>query len=67
MKPTAIHEVLRRIRPLARHHKIYHLRGLIASERKRSMRRAEMEAALKQIVNEQIRVEVRADKKGRAA
>lgn len=51
MKPTPIAEILRRIRPLARIHKMAHLRGLIASEKKRSVRRAELEAALKSIVN----------------
>lgn len=50
-KPTPIHEVLRRIRPLAPNHKAAHLRGLIASEPRRSVRRVELEAALKAIVN----------------
>lgn len=60
MKPTPIHEVLRRIRPLAPFHKACHLRGLISVEPKRSMRRREMEAALKEIVNKQLRKESRA-------
>jgi hypothetical protein len=51
MKPTPIAEVLRRIQPLAPVHKAAHLRGLIASERKHSFRRAELESALKHIVN----------------
>jgi hypothetical protein len=67
MKQTPIVEILRRIHPLARQHKIYHLRGLIACEKKRSQRRAELEAALKLIVNEQIKWERRQDKKERAA
>ena len=67
MKPTPIAEVIRRIRPLSRQQKIYHLRGLIASEKKRSMRRAELEAALKLIVNDQLDWERREDKKGLAA
>ena len=66
-RPTPIAEVLRHIRPLSRQHKIYHLRGLIASEKKRSLRRAELEAALKPILNDQIDWERRQDKKGRAA
>lgn len=60
MKVTPIHEVLRRIRPLAPVHKAAHLRGLIASERKHSMRRAELESALKDIVNKQLKIESRA-------
>jgi hypothetical protein len=47
---SSIAEVLRRIRPLSRAHKIAHLRGLIACEKKRSFRRAELEAALKPTV-----------------
>jgi hypothetical protein len=56
MKPS-IAAVIRRIRPLAPVHKAAHLRGLIASEPKRSIRRAELEAALKEIVNRQLRKE----------
>lgn len=67
MKPTPISEVLRRIRPLSREHKIAHLRGLIACEKKRSFRRAELEAALKPIVNQELEFEVRQEKKERAA
>ncbi len=66
MKPTPIAEILRRIRPLSRQHKIYHLRGLIASEKKRSQRRAELEAALKPIVNGQIDWERRQEKRSAA-
>lgn len=62
MKPKSIAEILRNIRPLARQHKIYHLRGLIASESKRSIRRRELEAALKPILNDQIDWERRDDK-----
>lgn len=67
MKHTPIAEVLRRIRPLARQHKIFHLRALIAGEKKRSLRRAELEATLKPILNDQIDWERRQEKKGRAA
>lgn len=58
MKPH-IHVVLRRIRPLAPIHKVAHLRGLIASEPKRSIRRQELEAALKEVLNRQLRRETR--------
>lgn len=54
MNKPAIHLVLRRIRPLAPFHKISHLRGLIASEPKRSIRRRELELALKDILNSEI-------------
>ena len=60
MKQTPISEILRRIRPLAPFHKAAHLRGVIASEPKRSIRRRELEAALKEIVNRQLRKESRA-------
>jgi hypothetical protein len=60
MRPTPIHEVLRRIKPLAPIHKAARLRGLIASEPKRSVRRGELEAALKDIVNKALRKESRA-------
>jgi hypothetical protein len=60
MKPTPIAEILRRIRPLAPIHKAAHLRGLIASEPKRSVRRGELEAALKDIVNKALKRESRA-------
>lgn len=59
MKPS-IAQVLRRIRPLAPIHKAAHLRGLIASEPKRSIRRQELESALKEIVNRQLKKESRA-------
>lgn len=60
MKPTPIAEILRRIKPLAPIHKAAHLRGIIASEPKRSIRRHELEEALKEIVNKQLRKESRA-------
>jgi len=49
-----IHEILRRIGPLAAKHKAAHLRGIIASEPKRSQRRAELVAALQSIVNKDL-------------
>lgn len=62
MKPS-IAEILRRIRPLPLAHKADHLRGLIASEPRRSIRRVELEAALKEVINKQLGREIRADKK----
>lgn len=63
MKQTSIAQILRNIRPLARQHKIYHLRGLIASEPKRSIRRRELEEALKPLLNAQIDWERRDDRR----
>lgn len=60
MKQSSIAEILRRIRPLAPFHQCAHLRGLIASEPKRSIRRHELEEALKAIVNRQLKKENRA-------
>lgn len=60
MRPSPIHEILRRIRPLAPIHKAAHLRGIIASEPRRSLRRFELEAALKEIISKQLRKEARA-------
>lgn len=54
MKPTPIVEVLRRIRPLAPFHN-----GLISCEPKRSVRRHELEAALKDLITKQIKREGR--------
>lgn len=59
MTKTPLHQVLRTIKPLAPFHKMAHLRGLISSEPKRSIRRRELEAALKDLVNKQLRKENR--------
>lgn len=59
MKPSPIHIVLRRIKPLSAFHKACHLRGVIASEPRRSIRRHELEAALKDVMNRQLRRENR--------
>lgn len=60
MRPTPIIEVLRRIKPLAPFHQVSHLRGLIASEPRRSVRRQEFEAALKVLLLKQLKKENRA-------
>jgi hypothetical protein len=60
MKPTPISEIIRRIRPLSPFHKACHLRAMIASERKHSIRRVELEAELKYVVNQQLKKELRA-------
>ncbi len=60
MKQTPIVEILRRIKPLSPIHKAAHLRALIGVEQPRSMRRAELEAALKEIITRQPKREGRA-------
>lgn len=57
---TPIHLVLRRIRPLANIHKADHLRKLIEIEPKRSIRRQELEFALRDVIIKQLRKEGRA-------
>lgn len=64
-KLTPIAEILRRIRPLSKQHQVSHLRGVIASEQsgniyKTSVRIRELQAALKDILNKQLRKEGRA-------
>lgn len=56
----SIFDVLRRIRRLPPIHQASHLRSLIASEPKRSIRRGELEAALRSIIIKQLRRENRA-------
>ena len=62
MKPP-IAEIIRRISRFQPVHKASHLSDLIALEPKRSIRRGELEAALKEVVNKQLGREIRADKK----
>ena len=62
MKPP-IAEILRRISRFKPVHKAAHLSALIALEPRRSIRRVELEAALKDVVNRQLGKEIRADKK----
>ena len=65
MKPSPLHEIMRRIRPLAPFHQAAHLRGLIASEPRRSIRRAELESALREVMTRQIKKEIRNDRNAR--
>lgn len=59
MKPS-IHEVLRRIQRLTLAHKAAHLAALVKIEPPRSIRRRELETALKDIRTRQLRKESRA-------
>lgn len=60
MRQTPIHEVLRRIQRLPLAHKAAHLSALVVLEPKRSIRRRELEIALKDIRTRQLRKETRA-------
>ncbi len=59
MKPKPIFRVLRDIKILSPFHQVCHLRGLIASEARRSIRRGELEEALKDLMLKQIKRENR--------
>lgn len=63
----SIIQILNSIRPLSRQNKIHVLRGLIACEKKRSFRSRELLAILKPILNLEIKVETRQDKREKAA
>lgn len=56
---SSIFETLRRIRRLPIIHQVDHLRSLIKQEPKRSIRRGELEAALKSVMLRQLRIENR--------
>ena len=60
MSQTPIHEVLKRIQRLPLAHKAAHLAALVKLEQKRSIRRADLEAALKDVRTRQLRKESRA-------
>jgi len=62
MKPS-LAEILRRARALPPIHQAAYLRGLIASEPRRSIRCVELGAALKDVIHKQMRREIRQDKK----
>lgn len=56
---TTIFETLKHLQRLPRIHRIAHLQSLIRSEKQRSMRRAELMAALRKEVLGQLRFESR--------
>ena len=62
MRPTPIHEILRRVRPLALQHQAAHIRGHISAEQagnphKTSVRIRELQAALEDIQTRRLRRE----------
>jgi hypothetical protein len=62
----SIAEIIRQLNGLDRPRKIQFLRGHIASQKKRSFMRDQLEKILKPIVNQQIRREVRDERKASA-
>jgi hypothetical protein len=65
MKQTSISEILRRIRPLAKHHQAAYLRSQIAMEsggniHRTSVRIRELQAALQDVMTRQLKREGRA-------
>lgn len=60
MKPTPIHMILARIKPLSLAQQIHHLRALVALERPYSVRRNELESLLRGKLQKQLRKETRA-------
>jgi hypothetical protein len=63
MKQLDIGQIQKQIDRLPRHLKIHVLRGHIASQKKRSFMRDQLQKILKPIVNQQIRREVRDEKR----
>jgi hypothetical protein len=55
-----IFETIRRLNRMPRHHRIAHLKALLANEKPRSVRASELSAALKREVTAQIKRENRA-------
>ena len=60
MKHTPIHVVISRLKPLALHHQIAHLRALVSVEKPYSVRRNELEILLREKLTKQLRKETRA-------
>jgi hypothetical protein len=60
MRAMTIFETLRRLNRMPRHHRIAHLKALLANEKPRSVRASELSAALKREVTAQIKRENRA-------
>lgn len=60
MKPTPIHLVIARMKPLSLAHQIHHLRALVSLEKPYSVRRNELESLLRGKLSKQLRKESRA-------
>jgi len=57
---TPIHEIVSRMRRLPLHHRIAHLRALVAAEKPHSVRRNELQSLLEGAILKQLRKENRA-------
>jgi hypothetical protein len=62
MKPTPLHLIVSRIRPLALPHQIAFLRSMIALERPHSIRRNELESLLAGKITKQLKRENRQER-----
>jgi len=60
MKPTPIHLIIHRIKPLALHQQILHLKALLSLEKPYSVRRNELQSLLDGKMLKQLRKENRA-------
>lgn len=60
MKPTPIHLVIARMKPLSLAQQIHHLRALVLLEKPYSVRRNELESLLRGKMERQLRKESRA-------
>lgn len=58
-KPTPLHIVIARLKPLGLHHQIAHLQALISFEKPFSVRRNELESLLRGKMTKQLRKENR--------
>ena len=59
-KPTPLHIILSRLKPLPLHHQIAFLRSLVTLERPYSVRRNELTSLLQGKLQKQLRKEIRA-------
>jgi hypothetical protein len=60
MKPTPIHLVIARMKPLSLAQQIHHLRALVSHEKPYSVRRNELESLLRGKMERQLRRESKA-------
>lgn len=61
MKQLPLHMVIAKLKPLALHHQIAHLKYLVSVERPFSVRRNELQSLLEGKLTKQLRKEIRQD------
>jgi hypothetical protein len=59
MRPTPIHEIARRIKPMQPFQQLCTVRGHLSREPKRGIRRKELEALLQEIMTKQLKREAK--------